>query len=83
SGGVAQVNVSGGQPRAIMVDVDPSKLQAYGLTLADLSRRIGQENVSVPAGVAQEGKTQYNLRAVGYFQSLDELRRLPLTNDQG
>lgn len=83
AGGVAQVNVSGGQPRAIMVDVDPSRLQAYGLTLTDISRRIGQENVSLPAGVAQEGKTQYNLRTVGYFQNLDELRQLPLLNDQG
>ena len=37
--GVAEVNSWGGQERQIQVVVDPSTLQARGLTLADLPRR--------------------------------------------
>lgn len=83
AGGVAAVNVTGGQDRAIIVDADPDRLRALGLSLADLSTRIGQENVSLPAGVAREGNTQFTIRASGYFKSIDEIRDLPVTVRNG
>ncbi len=83
AGGVASVNVSGGQDRAIMVDVDPAKLRARNLAIADVAARISAENTSQPAGVITEGKTQYNLRSIGYFKSLDELRAVPVGNYNG
>lgn len=83
SGGVAQVNIAGGQDRAIMVDVDPAKLRAYKIGITDISRRLQQENLSLPAGQAKEGRTQYSLRSIGYFKNLDELRRLPVGNVNG
>lgn len=83
AGGVAAVNVSGGQDRAIMVDVDPAKLQAHGLTLSTLSQRLSEENISLPAGNAVQGETQYNLRSSGYFRSIDEIRDLPIGQFEG
>lgn len=83
SGGVAQVNIAGGQDRAIMVDVDPAKLRAYKIGITDISRRLQQENLSLPAGQAKEGRTQYSLRSIGYFKNLDELRRMPVGNVNG
>lgn len=78
AGGVAQVNVSGGYDRAIIVDVDPRKLQAYGISLQDISKRLAQENISLPAGYAQEGHTQYSIRSIGYFNSPSEIPKMPL-----
>ncbi len=83
AGGVGQVNVGGGQDRAIIVDVKPENLEAYGLSIANISSRIQQENVSQPAGIVQESTTEYSLRAIGYFQSLDELRNMPLKTVDG
>ena len=83
AGGVAQVNVGGGQDRAIIVEVDPAKLQAYGLSISDLSRRIEQENISLPAGIARESNTEMSIRSIGYFQSLDDLRNVPVANIDG
>ncbi len=83
SGGVASVNITGGQARAIMVDVDPTKLQAFGVSLADISRRLQQENLSLPAGAAIQGHTQYSIRSVGYFRNLDEIRNMPLGKFNG
>jgi len=80
SGGVAQVNISGGQQRAIIIDVDPAKLQAFGLSLTDISTRLKQENISLPAGIARESNTEYSIRGVGYFSSLDQVRNLPVAN---
>src|ERR1700712_1570967 len=50
--GVAAATVTGGLQRAIIVDVDPNKLQAYGISLQDVENRIGQENVQLPGGIA-------------------------------
>lgn len=81
--GVAQVNVAGGQDRAIMVDVDPNKLQAYGISISEISNRIRQENLSLPAGISREGNTELSIRSVGYFRNLADLRNLPLKNVDG
>lgn len=81
--GVAAVTVSGGQDRAIMVEVDPEKLKSRNISIADLSNKISAENISLPAGAAIQGKTQYNIRSIGYFKSLDELRNMPIGNYNG
>jgi HAE1 family hydrophobic/amphiphilic exporter-1 len=81
--GVASVDVGGGQDRAIMVDVDPDRLRAHGLSIAQVSQRIQEENTTLPAGVVTEGKTQYNLRSIGYFKTLDELRKVPVGSVEG
>jgi hydrophobic/amphiphilic exporter-1 (mainly G- bacteria), HAE1 family len=83
AGGVAQVNVSGGQQRAIIVDVDPTKLQAYSLSIGEISTRLKQENISLPAGIATESRTEYSIRGIGYFTNLDQLRKLPIANVNG
>ncbi len=83
SGGVAQVQISGGQDRAIMVDIDPAKLRAYGIGISAISRRLREENLSQPAGTAQEGQTQYSIRSIGYFKSVEDIRRVPIANVGG
>lgn len=83
AGGVAQVQISGGQSRAIIVDVDPIRLQAYGLSLAQIVGRLRSENISQPAGIAKSGGTEYTIRSLGYFNDLDEARALPLTQFEG
>lgn len=83
SGGVAQVTISGGYDRAIIVDVDPKKLQSYQISMSDISKRLNQENISLPAGFAKEGRTQYSIRSVGYFKSPSEIPKLPLKTVNG
>ena len=45
----------GGQVRQIMVDIDPQKLQAYGLTPSDVSRAVTAQNLTLPSGTIKEG----------------------------
>lgn len=79
AGGVAQVSISGGQERAVIVEVDPDRLQAYGLTMVDIVRRIRAENLSLPAGIAEQGGKEYTIRSTGYFESIEDARNVPLT----
>ncbi len=81
--GVAQVTIAGGYDRSIIVNVDPDKLQSFGITMADVSTRLKEENISLPAGTAQQGNTQYNIRSVGYFNSPSEIPLMPLETIDG
>ena len=81
--GVAQVTIGGGYARSIIVNVDPDKLQSFGITMADVSTRLKQENISLPAGSAKEGNTQFNIRSVGYFNSPSEISQMPLATVDG
>ncbi|MDO8632846.1 MAG: efflux RND transporter permease subunit, partial [Phycisphaerales bacterium] len=76
--GVASANVTGGQQRAIIVDVDPYKLHAHHISLSDVMRRIMEENLNLPAGIGKEGRTEYIVRSLGWFTSPDEISRIPL-----
>ena len=81
--GVAQVTIGGGYARSIIVNVDPNKLQSFGITMADVSARLKEENISLPAGSAKEGNTQFNIRSVGYFNSPNEIAQMPLATVDG
>jgi hydrophobic/amphiphilic exporter-1 (mainly G- bacteria), HAE1 family len=76
--GVAAVNVTGGDTRAIIIDVDPDKLRARGLGLADVSRRITEENLNLPAGIAKQSDTEYIVRSTGLFTSTEDIKNVPV-----
>lgn len=81
--GVASATVSGGQTRSIIVNVDPVKLSAHHLALADVTRRLVQENINSPAGIAKQSDTEYTIRSLGWLMSPKELRSIPLTAPNG
>lgn len=81
--GVASATISGGQERDIIVDVDPYKLRAHHLSLSDISNRIQQENINVPAGIGRQGNTEYTIRSTGWFRSINEITRIPLGSFDG
>jgi hydrophobic/amphiphilic exporter-1 (mainly G- bacteria), HAE1 family len=81
--GVASAVVTGGQQRAIIVDVDPDRLKAHHMSLADVMKRITQENVNLPAGIAKQGKTEYTIRSLGWFTSPEDMAAIPLGSFNG
>ena len=76
--GVAAVNVTGGEERAIIVDVDPEKLVSRGLSLSQVSDRIAKENLNLPAGIAKQSETEYTIRSTGLFTTVDEIKSVPV-----
>jgi len=76
--GVASCVATGGLQRAIVVDVDPAKLQAYGISLSQVEQRIVAENIDLPAGIAKQGETEYTVRALGYFTSPLQGANIPI-----
>jgi hydrophobe/amphiphile efflux-1 (HAE1) family protein len=74
--GVGEVTIVGGARREVKVWIDPVRLQASGLTAAHVQHAIASQNFSLPGGVVERGPTQLSLRVEGKVKSLDELRRI-------
>ncbi|MER3522474.1 MAG: hypothetical protein C4326_00010 [Ignavibacteria bacterium] len=74
--GVAQVSVLGGGEREIHVIIDQAKLNAFGLSIEQLSQALAQANLSVPGGTIKRGLFRYPLRTVGEFTSVDDIAKV-------
>ena len=71
--GVAEAAVTGGLDREIQVEVDPSLLESYGLTIQQISTALDGANVSAPGGTILQGRYRYPLRTLGEFQAVEEI----------
>lgn len=71
--GVGTVSVSGAPKREIQVFVDPNKIEAYGLTVEQISSAIASENKNTPAGNIDIGSNTYAVRVEKEFKSANEM----------
>ncbi|WP_291908701.1 efflux RND transporter permease subunit [Chitinophaga sp. CB10] len=82
--GVAQVSLIGGQEREIQVNVDPKKLQAFGMSIMELRQLITNANMDFPTGKVKTADQQILIRLAGKYKSVDQLRNLVVkTTDDG
>ncbi|WP_243048395.1 efflux RND transporter permease subunit [Dyella sp. RRB7] len=61
--GVAQVQVFGGTPHAVRVELDVNALAAKGLTANDVSNALIAANVTSPQGILSDGRSQMTVTA--------------------
>ena len=71
--GVGTVSVSGAPKREIQVFVDPNKLEAYNLTVEQISQALAYENRNTPAGNIDIGSNTYAVRVEKEFKSAKEM----------
>jgi multidrug efflux pump subunit AcrB len=73
----------GGKYRQIMVDIDPLKLQARGLTPADVVNAVNAQNLTVPSGLVKISDTQYTVRTNAMPLSIADLNDIPIKYTNG
>src|ERR1700716_4158211 len=76
--GVTFPTPDGGKYRQIMVDIDPTKLQAKGLTPTDIVNAVNAQNLTLPSGLAKIGDTQYTVRTNAMPTTIDDLNNIPI-----
>lgn len=81
--GVGTVSISGAPKREIHVYVDPNRIEAYNLSVEQISSVIGAENRNIPGGSFDIGSNTYALRVQGEFEDTDQLKDLPVGSYQG
>jgi multidrug efflux pump subunit AcrB len=76
--GVTFPTPDGGKYRQIMVDIDPTKLQAKGLTPTDIVNAVNAGNLTIASGLAKIGDTQYTIRTNAMPRTIDDLNNIPV-----
>ena len=76
--GVAEVNTSGGYERQLVIQPDPAKLAATGLSLDSLAEIVEQNTANAGGGYVEIGGEQLIVRAPTRVTSAEEIAKLPL-----
>jgi multidrug efflux pump subunit AcrB len=76
--GITLPTPAGGKYRQIMVDLDPPKLLAKGLTPLDVVNAVNAQNLTLPAGTAKFGQKQYAIRTNATPASIEDLNNIPI-----
>jgi len=79
--GVAQAAVTGGRDREIQVFVQPELLEAYDLTIQQVSAALDAANVSSRGGTIVEGRYRYPLRTVGEFETVEQIAEVVIARE--
>ena len=70
---VASVSIFGGETREYQVQVDPDKLVAYGLSMAQVEQALAANNLNGGGSFIEKGQQAYNVRAIGLMQNTDDI----------
>jgi cobalt-zinc-cadmium resistance protein CzcA len=81
--GVADVVSFGGFLKEIHVQVDPSRLLAHGLTLAEVTEALGRSNRNVGGGFLRRGDQELTVRGVGYLTNAQDVQSIVLSSRDG
>jgi cobalt-zinc-cadmium resistance protein CzcA len=80
---VVDVVSFGGTTREYQVRVDPNKLVAYGLSIGQVEQQLASNNTNAGGSFVESGLQQINVRAVGLFNSVQDIEQTVLTTKKG
>src|SRR5580693_3867367 len=80
---IVDVSSFGGPTREYQVRVDPNKLVAYGLSLAQVEQQLTNNNVNAGGSFIQEGLQQINVRSVGMVDRVQDIERTVIVTKSG
>ena len=81
--GVAQVVTWGGTTKEYHVEVDPQKLEAYGLTLPQVLGVISNANINVGGRTLSVGEQSVNVRGLGLVRDAADVENIVVTQQNG
>ncbi len=73
----------GGRQRQVMIDIDPQRLFAWGLSPRDINNALDAQNVILPTGTARIGVNEYPILLNSSPEVLDQLGGLPVRTVHG
>jgi len=82
--GISSVSIFGEQKPAMRLWIDPEKLAARNLTIADVTSALSRENVETPGGKIRGNQTELTIRTYGRLVTEDDFNNLIVkqTNNQ-
>ena len=81
--GVAAIQIKGGLEEQFLVAMDESKLSNLRLDINQIATRLQQGNVNMPGGNLREGQTEYLIRTLNEFRTLEEIGSVIIARQNG
>ena len=81
--GVAEVLNMGGYLRQYRVTIDPSKLRSYNVKLAEVEDAVRSGNENAAGGFVSTGPTEYIVRGIGRFDSVEDIQNTVVSERGG
>ena len=78
--GVADVAPVGGYTRQYQVNLDPNRLQGYGIPISQVVDAVREGNNETSARLLDFGGTEYMVRGRGYATSIDDFQNIVVSN---
>lgn len=72
--GVSLTSVIGGRNPIVKVEISANRLEAYNLTLTQVTQALLTQNTQIGAGNIEEGSKKFLIRTSGEFNSIDDIR---------
>ncbi len=83
AGGVASIKISGGLEEEIEVAINQDRLAHLNIPIEQVTQVLGAENVNLSGGRLEEGSQQYLVRTLNQFQTIDNIRNVVITTQNG
>jgi cobalt-zinc-cadmium resistance protein CzcA len=80
---VVDVVSFGGITKEYQVRIDPDKLVSYGLSLSQVEQQLTNNNVNAGGSFIEAGTQQINVRSVGLFDDVNDIRSTVLKSQNG
>jgi hydrophobe/amphiphile efflux-1 (HAE1) family protein len=81
--GVARVEISGLVQREVRIDLDPTRLRAYGVTPAEIATALREANADQPVGLLKDGVQDTLLRVEGRVRDPKQFEKLVVARRNG
>jgi heavy metal efflux system protein len=81
--GVAEVSSFGGKLKQYTIEVNPNKLQSYGITIADVFKALENNNQNTGGAYIEKGPTVLYIRTEGLLGSIDDIKNIAVKNTNG
>ncbi len=82
--GVAEVASLGGFVKQYQVEVDPNRLQAYGVSLRAVRSALERSNSDVGGRLIEIGESEFMVRGLGYIRSVEDIEQTAVgVDDRG
>ncbi|MGC9336731.1 MAG: efflux RND transporter permease subunit [Candidatus Cloacimonadia bacterium] len=80
--GVASVTVAGGKQAEKQIIIDKTKLTQNNISIDKVVQILATQNLNLSAGYVEQGQTEYLLRTVGEYKTLEEIANTPVSITQ-
>ncbi|MGC7873498.1 efflux RND transporter permease subunit [Desulfosporosinus sp. SYSU MS00001] len=81
--GVGNVTISGGEKKELMIKLDKSAVEYYGITVNTLINKLNSVNINIPGGELKQDNVDQSVRVIGQFQNIEDAQNLMVPTANG